>query len=296
MVWGCANMESLKTVLYLGVCLSAWVKTAADENLAPKAENVHWVSQDFKTILTWTAKESDHTYTVLFSEVNQDWKESRDCIDMMELECDLTNYLKPLDRVYMADIKTESATTDPDYGLEEIPHTISPNFNPYKESNISAVKFTVEAVDQSTVIVNITDPLTSIHQGGKQLSIRDVLKNDLKYKISYYKSGSTGKRDVISETSVAEVSNLDAGQSYCFMVAAFIPSRPKTFQHGAWSTQWCTQGDPSIVQELSLGALVGGIFLFLTVLVVIITVTVLCCRCCKQRNKSLQTTQSSAPI
>lgn len=59
--------------------------------------------------------------------------------------------------------------------------------------NISAVKFTVEALDDGRIIVNITDPLTSIHRRGKQLSIRDVLKNDLKYKISYYKSGSTGK-------------------------------------------------------------------------------------------------------
>lgn len=288
-------MESLKTVLYLGVCLSAWVKTAADENLAPRAENVRWVSQDFKTILTWTAKEPDHAYTVLFSEVDQDWKESRDCIEVMELECDLTNDLKPLNRLYMADIKTESATSEPDYGLEEIPHTFSPPFNPHKESNISAVNFTVKAANQSTVTVNITDPLTSIHQGGKQLSIRDVLKNDLKYKISYSKSGSTGKRDVISDTSVAEVSNLDAGQSYCFMVAAFIPSRLKPFQHGAWSTQRCTQsGDPKI--ELSPQVWVGIIFIPLTLLVLLITVTVLCCRCRKQRNKSLQTSQSSAPV
>lgn len=43
------------------------------------------------------------------------------------------------------------------------------------------------------MIVNITDPLSSIHVGKKQLTIRGVLKNDLKYKISYHKSGSTGK-------------------------------------------------------------------------------------------------------
>lgn len=59
--------------------------------------------------------------------------------------------------------------------------------------NISAVTFTVAAVDESRVIINITDPLTSIHKRHKQLSIRDILKNDLKYKISYYKSESTGK-------------------------------------------------------------------------------------------------------
>lgn len=59
--------------------------------------------------------------------------------------------------------------------------------------NISAAKFTLNTVDENSVMVNITDPITSIHRQQKQLSIRDVLKKDLKYKISYYKSGSTGK-------------------------------------------------------------------------------------------------------
>lgn len=63
----------------------------------------------------------------------------------------------------------------------------------YLTGNISAVTFTVKNIDETSVLVNITDPLTSIHLQGKQLTIRDILKKDLKYKISYYKSGSTGK-------------------------------------------------------------------------------------------------------
>lgn len=59
--------------------------------------------------------------------------------------------------------------------------------------NISAVSFTVKPLDDRRVIVNITDPLTSIYYLKKQLSIRDILKKDLNYKIRYYKSGSTGK-------------------------------------------------------------------------------------------------------
>nr|XP_046265302.1 tissue factor-like [Scatophagus argus] len=292
-------MAFLKTVLYLGVCLSAWIITTADNIIAPKAENVHWVSLDFKTILIWTTKPSNHTYTVQYSEDDRDWNETPDCIRVSESECDLTNHLEPLDRTYVADIQTEPSAMDyeNEYLMEELPHTYSPPFNPYRESNISAVKFTVTAAGEGRVTVNITDPLTSIHQRGKQLSIRDVLKNDLKYKISYYKSESTGKRDVISDSSVAEVSKLDAGQSYCFMVAAFIPARPKTSQQGAWSAQLCTEGEEqNILQELSLGAWVGVVFILLTVLIAIITVTVLCCRCCRQRNKNLHASQSSVPI
>ncbi|CAK6980757.1 tissue factor-like [Scomber scombrus] len=195
------------------------------------------------------------------------------------------------DRLYSADIKTEAATMDYDDYQDESPHTYSPHINPYEESKISAVKFSVEVVEESNVTVMISDPVTSIHKQGRQLTIRDILKDDLKYKISYYKSGSTRKRDIISDSSIAKVSGLDPGVRYCFMVAAFIPSRPKTFQHGAWSILQCTPE-----QEMNLGALVGGLLILLIVLIIIVTVTILCCKCCRQRNKTLQTSQSSTVV
>ncbi|KAM4552889.1 tissue factor-like [Odontesthes bonariensis] len=287
-------MASIITLLYMGVCVYAWRITTADDNPIPKAENVHWTSLDFTTILTWTGKPFDHTYTVLYAMDDGNWIESPDCSQISESVCDLTDHLKPLDRIYQADIKTEPVVVASDYDMEEFPHTYSLEFNPYRESNISAVLFTLEDVDENTVIVNITDPVTSIHEHGKQLSIRDILKNDLKYKISYYKSGSTGKRDIVSDSSRAKIVGLDAGQSYCIMVAAFIPSRPKATQQGAWSTQLCTKGHWNILQDLSLGAWIGAVFILLIVLIILITVTVICCRC--QRNKRLQKSQSSAPV
>ncbi|XP_047445231.1 tissue factor-like [Mugil cephalus] len=287
-------MASVKILLHLGICLSAWSIIVADENLVPKADNVKWVSLDFKTILTWTAKPSGHTYSVLYSMEGDDWTESPDCSRLLDFQCDLTSHLEPLDRIFSADVQTEPADSDYNHGGEDLPHTYSSPFNPYKESNISAVEFTVEAVDERKVIVNITDPLTSIHRRGKQLSIRDILKNDLKYKISYSKSGSTGKKDVTSDNSIAEVSELDAGESYCFMVAAFIPSRPKATQQGAWSKQLCAFVNGGTLKGLSHGVWTGIVFILITVLIIILIVAVLCCR--RQRNKSLQIPQSSVAI
>ncbi|XP_061696326.1 tissue factor-like isoform X6 [Syngnathoides biaculeatus] len=254
-------MVSLKKILYFGVCMSAWMITVADYD-APKAENVHWVSLDFKTLLRWTARPSNYTFTVQYS-----W-------------------------AFIADIQTEPADST-DYELDELPHTHSPRFNPYKQSEISAAEFTVEVVEEGRVSVNIKDPLTSFHKYGKQLTIRDILKHDLQYKISYYKSGNTGKRDIRFNSNRGEVSGLDAGQSYCFMVAAFIPSRSKLYQQGAWSIQQCTPGQKNVFQELSIGALVGGLFILVIVLIVIITVTVLCCR---RRNRTSQMSQSNTVI
>ncbi|XP_029381196.1 tissue factor-like isoform X2 [Echeneis naucrates] len=242
------------------------------------------------------SKASNNTYTVQFSQVDEShWHDTQDCTQVSETECDLSNLLIPFNRTYQADIQTEPETMSNNADPHDFPHIYSPKFNPYRESNISAVTFTVETVDKNTVRVNITDPLTSIHQNGRQLSIRDILNKDLMYKISFYKSGNTGKRDIISDSSVAEVKNLDEGYSYCFMVAAYIPSRPKSTQQGAWSTQCCTKKDETFLPELSLGAWVGVVFILVTVLIIIITVTVLCCRCC-QRRKILHTTQSSVAI
>ncbi|XP_019739350.1 tissue factor-like isoform X1 [Hippocampus comes] len=284
-------MSSLRKALCLGVYLSAWMMTAADGD-APKAENVRWLSLDFKTLLLWTATPSNYTFTVGYSWDDSDWMRSPNCIQIAETECDLSKELEPLRRTFIADIQTE-----PDkmthYEVEDLPHTYSPPFNPYGQSEISAANFTVEMVEEGKVSVTIQDPLTSFHKYGKQLSIRDIFKSDLQYKISYYKSGNTGKRDIIFASNRGEVSGLDGGHSYCFMVAAFIPSRDKAYQQGAWSIQQCTPGHKNAFQDLSLGALVGGLFILAIVLVVIVAVTVVCCR---RRARSSRTYQSSSVV
>nr|XP_040027979.1 tissue factor-like [Gasterosteus aculeatus aculeatus] len=285
-------MASLKNVLYLGVCLS-WTVTTADGNVLPKAENVRWMSLDFKIIVAWTIKPSDYKYTVSYSSEDTDWTQSLQCIGISHSECDLTDQLRPWDRSYIVKIQTEPDVDDYNgLDLGEFPYTESTPFNPYRETNISAANFNVTVVDESRVLVTITDLLSASRDGKKQLTLRDILKNDLKYKISYHRFGNTGKRDIISDSSTAEVSKLDAGQRYCFMVAAFIPSRPKSTQQGAWSNQQCTPEGSSVVQELTLGAWVGVVFILLTVFGIIITVTFLCCRRYRQKN----TSQSSAPV
>lgn len=257
----------------------------SDTEFLPRVDNVRWTSLDFKTILTWTPATTDDLYTVQYSQSDNDWRKIPDCINIPEPECDLTNYLMYTDRNFSADIIMESAGMD--YVPEDLPHTFSPHFNPYKQSEISAPSFSVEPADDGRIILNITDPLTPFHRRGNQLTIRDVFTNRLKYKIYYYKAGSTGKRDSYADTSIAELPQLDAGEHYCFMVAAFIPSRPEAFQLGAWSQQQCMVGHRGSLTGLSLGVLVGGLFILL---VIIIIVTVLCYRCCKRRrNKSLQT-------
>ncbi|KAF7649902.1 hypothetical protein LDENG_00134300 [Lucifuga dentata] len=279
-------MSSQITLIYLGIYLYAWTITTTDAEILPREGDVHWMSLDFKTILTWNPTLPDDLYTVLYSDSDDNWKMIPECIHIPHPECDLTNYLMYKDRNFSADIQTKPVD-EMEYLLEDPPHIFSPHFNPYRQSKISAAVFSVHTTQDGRIILNISDPLTPFHQPEKQLTIRDIFQTHLNYKISYYKAGSTGKRDIIIQSSVAELSQLDAAQRYCFMVAVFIPSRPKAFQLGDWSEQQCMVGDESPFSDLSLGVLICGLFILF--ILIIIVVTVFCCRRChRRRNKSLQ--------
>lgn len=270
----------------LGFILLIW-RTSAD---VPKAEDLHWTSLDFSTVLTWRTSPSQHTYTVLYSEVGSDWLESPDCIEVSEGECDLTMQLQPLDRVYTADVKTEPAADEEHLvDIDELPHTYSPPFNPYEESNLSAPSFSLRVLDRLQVSVNVSDPLTAIHNQNRQLTIRDVLQNQLLYRVSYSRAGSTGKKELLSNSSSLVVSGLDSGESYCFIVAAFVPTRARTNQLGLWSHQRCI-AIPGPETGLTVGGLVGVIFIVLTVIIVFIVIFVLCCRKKNKRQPANQTT------
>ncbi|XP_041659957.1 tissue factor-like [Cheilinus undulatus] len=288
-------MASVRTFLCLGLSLSAGIIKAADPN--SKAENVRWTSLDFKTMLSWTTKTPEHSYTIRYSSIDGDWIHPDHCDQLSDHLCDMTEELKYYDRAFIADVLTD--ITDDDYDHGDYQHTESKPFNPYRETNISAVEFTVHAANESSMLINITDTLTSVHKDGKQLTIRDIFKHDLLYKINYHKAESTGKREKLSENSAAFVYSLDSGTRYCFMVAAVIKSRPPNMQQGAWSRHLCqeTGGDQSM-HELGPGAWVGLIFILLTVFIIFVTVTVLCCRNRRQKNNPPQTpqSQSSAPV
>lgn len=278
----------LKLALYPGALLSIVLSTTGEE-LVSRPENVRWVSFNFKTLLTWGPAPRNYTYTVLLSELDADSVITPDCLHIPETECDLSNYLWPLNRTYLADIQAEP-TDWMKYDPEEFVHSFSPHFNPYRQSQITAASFRLEMREvNSSVALHITDPLTTFYHQGRLLTVRDVLKADLKYKISYHKARSTGKKELVFESSVAEILRLEPGQSYCFSVAAFIPSRAADAQLGAWSQQQCTPVYRGFLEELSVGALVGGFFVLLVLLAVITALTVVCCRRQRLRqNKSLR--------
>ncbi|KAM6900118.1 coagulation factor III, tissue factor a [Xenentodon cancila] len=265
------------------------------EGSYPRAQNITWKSTNFKTTLTWGPKPTpDYTYTVEFYAIGQNKQKNHHCTRSSQTSCDLSSLMTDLQSCYRADVISEpprGATSD----LVEFPHTTSSKFCPYEETDIGRPDFKLQMnEDKSITTLIVSDPLTALFAEQHQLNIRDVFAEKLQYKVTYRKNRSTGTKVHISKTSVITLQNLDLGESYCFTVQAYIPSRSTEKQLSEMSSTRCSHNDDqSIFKVYSLGAIVGGIFLVLLVVGVIVGVAVFCC---KHRKKALPSGKEGVPL
>uniref|UniRef100_A0A3Q2XVX5 Tissue factor n=1 Tax=Hippocampus comes TaxID=109280 RepID=A0A3Q2XVX5_HIPCM len=259
----------------------------------PTAQTVTWKSTNFKTILTWEPLPTDYSYTVEFSPVARDKQRNSNCIRISTTMCDLTSSLADLNSCYVADVLSEpplGVTSD----LTEFPHTSSSRFCPANDTDIGRPDFKLEVSDnKKTTTLYVTDPLTALFRDGRQLNIRDIFSDKLHYKVTYRKNKSSGKKVFISPTSVIELSALDQGESYCFNVQAFIPSRSIDKQLGEFSQTQCSDDDEqSFFEVYSVGVIVAVILLIL--LLIIITVVIIVC--CRRKKGALKTEKEGVPL
>uniref|UniRef100_H2S3Y5 Tissue factor n=1 Tax=Takifugu rubripes TaxID=31033 RepID=H2S3Y5_TAKRU len=217
----------------------------------PRAYNVTWKSTNFKTVLTWDPKPSHlYSYTVeFFRKVDQDQRRiNPHCIRSSFPQCDLSNSLTELRSSYMAEILSEPPLGETSE-LTEFPYSRSPRFCPYNDTDIGKPDFKLEvSADKKKTSLFVTDPLTALFKDGRQLNIRDIFSDQLMYKVTYRKNKSTGKKEHISKTNVIELTNLDQGESYCFSIQAYIPSRTITKQLGEESQFQCSEENSSILK------------------------------------------------
>ncbi|XP_051266241.1 coagulation factor IIIa [Dicentrarchus labrax] len=252
----------------------------------PQAQNVTWKSTNFKTLLTWEPKPSaEYSYTVEFSTISGNKQRTSHCIRSSATVCDLTSYLTDLKACYTADVLSEPlpGITSDDI---EAPHSSSPRFCPYKDTDIGKPDFKLEvSEDKKNTTLYVTDPLTALFNDGHQLTIRDIFSSQLEYKVTYRKNRSTGKKVYNSKTSTIELTNLDRGESYCFNVQAYIPSRNPDKQLGELSLTKCSENDKPFFEGFSVGSIAAAIFFILLMIGLIIAVTVVCCRRVKKAQR-----------
>uniref|UniRef100_A0A8C1YRH5 Tissue factor n=1 Tax=Cyprinus carpio TaxID=7962 RepID=A0A8C1YRH5_CYPCA len=270
--------RQMKCVM-LGLALVLFFMRSCTSEIFPKAQNVTWSSVNFKSILTWSPKPTNYSYTVEFSEVGQDRKRTGHCIKTMETECDLTAELQNPKANYSADILSEpmqGVFSD----LVEFPHVSSKKFSPYYDTAIGKPEFKIEVnSDKRKTTLYVTDiPTALFNEDKKRLNIRDVFRDNLQYKVTYRKAKSTGKKEKISKSSIIELPDLDQGVSYCFYVQAFLSFRALDKQHGEISNIQCSPEDnTSIFEEYGMGVIVGAILIILAITTIIIVI-VMCCR------------------
>ncbi|XP_008305582.1 coagulation factor III, tissue factor a [Cynoglossus semilaevis] len=269
--------------------------TSASDNTFPQAQNITWKSVNFKTILSWVPKPSSHyAYTVEFSVLGGNKERNPHCIRSSANLCDLSSSMTDLNACYTADVLSEppmGVTSD----LIEFPYTSSPQFCPYKDTEIGRPDFKLKmSQDKKTTTLYVTDPLTAVFKDDQQLTIRDVFSDQLQYKVTYRKNKSTGKKVHFSQTNIIEMTDLDRGVSYCFNVQAFFPSRSIEKQLGELShTQCSDDNNQSIFEVYSITVIAAAIFFVLLLLGIIVAVIVVCCKC---RRKALKKEKEEMPL
>ncbi|XP_072307327.1 coagulation factor III, tissue factor a [Eucyclogobius newberryi] len=272
--------EAACVAVLLRLCVSTWLVSAS----FPPAQNITWKSTNFKTVLSWGPEPTaEYSYTVEFAQLNKDRQRNPHCIQSSQTQCDLSSSLSDLQASYTADVLSEPPQGAP-LELKEYPYTRSPPFCPYTDTLLLGPSFRLDvSPDQKRTTVQVVDPLTAVFRDGRQLSIRDVFGDELKYKVTYRRNKSTGKKVVTSRSSELVLSDLDPGESYCFQVQVLVPSRPTSSQLGTLSQTQCThQRDPSLLDQYSLGVIVGAVLLPLLLVGGLIALIVICCL---RRNK-----------
>lgn len=261
----------------------------------PKAQNVTWVSFNFKTLLTWSPKPANFSYTVEFSKLGEDNQRARHCIQTSKPECDLTAELTDLKSKYGADVLSE-ALPGISSDLIEFPRTASQLFCPYQDTIISSPTFDFEVrKEERKIILNIKDIPAAVFDAQKrQLTIQDILENDVQYKVTYNKAKSSGKKVKTSTSRLIELTDLDREESYCFSVQVYIPSRSIDKQHGESSHLQCSPaGDQNILTDYSPTVIGGGILAILIIISAIIAVIVICS---KRRKETKAKEKEGVPL
>ncbi|XP_066539249.1 coagulation factor IIIa [Hoplias malabaricus] len=245
----------------------------------PKATDVTWLSLNFKTILQWGPKPVNYLYTVEYAKKGENRERSPLCIQTNETECDLTTELKDLKGRYSADVLSQPIQKVSSDGAE-FPHTTSDWFVPYNDTLIGKPEFEIKvSEDKRKITLYITDvPTALLHGQNKRMTIRDIFKDDLKYKVFYRKASSSGKKEKVSALSEIELTDLDRGESYCFNVQAYLPFRKTDKQLGELSLVKCSPKNSTIFEEYSLVVIICTVLCIIVIISVLITLIVLCCK------------------
>ncbi|XP_063795923.1 tissue factor isoform X2 [Pseudophryne corroboree] len=225
-----------------------WQRIPAQEVNFQTAKDITWSSINFKTIVEWSPKPTNYTYTVEIRDQFSDWKKK--CIYTKKTECDVTDVVQNVN--YKYDVRIISEIYTQDIIAEEFPYADGPSFSPYEETIIG--KPTIESFDfnkeHTKLTVIVKNPLTPYRFPNNTFkSTLDIFKGDFINTVYYRKAGSTGKKEAVSSTNEIVI-NTEKGESYCFFVRGTVESR-KVNRYSQDSNEKCTSSGSNALSGLA---------------------------------------------
>ncbi|KAM4022563.1 tissue factor isoform 2-T2 [Anomaloglossus baeobatrachus] len=232
-------MRCVQSLLLLAVF--CWQKSSAQDMNIPTANNIMWTSINFKSILDWSPKPTNYSYSVLVrSPLFQDWKKK--CFRIKDTTCDVTDLMENVNTTY--EVRVVSEIDSPEITAEEFPYSDGPTFSPYLQTIIGKPiiqNYTFDKEQNRLTVVLRDTPTPYRNADNSPKTLREIFQNDFIYTLYYRKASSTGKKSQSSTTNEIVI-NTEKGEGYCFYVQASVPSRVKN-RVSQSSEELCTQSD-----------------------------------------------------
>ncbi|XP_039590530.1 coagulation factor IIIa [Polypterus senegalus] len=269
------------------VLLSLNGEVTGNSNDVPVATDIVWSSINFKTILEWKPKPANYTYTVDVYGKKSNTLKSKYCILTTKTECDLTSVMTNVNDTYTA--RVNSVPNQQDEDPEEARYALSPKITPYRDTQIGQPKFSIEINEQKDwITLLIEDPVSGLRKSnGSFMSIREIFRDDFKYRVFYRRASSTGKKEADTTSNKYKL-KIDRGESYCFTVQVIIPSRDVLNQFGQESEMQCSPMDTHFLNEYGIGAKL----LVCAAVVIVIVVVIITAVVCKKKNDGKKASNS----
>ncbi|KAM6099810.1 interferon alpha/beta receptor 2 [Theristicus caerulescens] len=212
--------------------------------------NLRMASSNFEHILSWQA-ESDPTvptyYRVLYTD-HRNWKTAKQCSDITQLSCNLTEDFKEISTEYSALVQSFIGT--------EVFNSSLLHFVPYTDTSLGPPEVNISSC-LNCINVTIKLPTSHFRENEKLLSLIDIYQ-ELDYDITLKTLDGEHKRR--REKTTEEIFNtvieeLYPNGNYCVSVAVTASLNKRSIP-SAWK---CITADSVAQQDYHTGAIAGAI-------------------------------------
>ncbi|KAM9300896.1 interferon alpha/beta receptor 2 isoform 3-T6 [Morus bassanus] len=236
-------------LVYISI-LSTACCSLAERFLGRPAHNLQMKSHNFQHVLSWQGK-SDPTvptyYRVLYTD-RRNWKTAKQCSDITQLSCNLTDDFKELFTEYSVFVQS--------FIGNELFNSSVLRFQPYSDTSLGPPEVNVSSC-LNCINVTIKLPTPHVRNNEKPLSLIDIYQ-DLDYDITLKTLDGEHKRPrekITEEIFNTVIEELYPNRNYCVSVMV-IAFRSKRSTPSAWK---CVTADSVAQQDYHIVTIAGAI-------------------------------------